>query len=119
MDIQTDLLKRADGFEWLSVVIIPNRRLRRNTDIDLGLFDRQTNGEAGCVHVEIKGKDSQVHAVTIQASSLYDGAAQSIKRWAKLWWFDSSTVLTVKSEDEQWDVRQDAVRRWQGKERGL
>ena len=83
----------------------------------------QTKGESdilvGCdVYIEMKGKDGQTHAITTQASSLFDGAAQAIARWSKLWWFDPETVLTVRFGDETWMVRQDAVRRWRGKGTG-
>jgi len=62
----------------------------------------------------MKGTDGQTHGLTLQASSLYDGAAKAIDEWARLWWFDPEAVLEVKCGDERWRVRQNAVRHWRG-----
>jgi hypothetical protein len=61
-------------------------------------------------HVEIKGSDGQMHAVTLQAASLFDAARSGVESWAKLWWFDPAAVIVVKSGDEVWRVRQERLR---------
>jgi hypothetical protein len=68
-----------------------------------------------CVHVEIKGKDGQTHGLTMQASSLFDAAAKAMDAWSKLWWFDFSTIVLVKSGDERWMIRQDRIQKWRGR----
>ena len=70
-----------------------------------------------CCHVQMKGKDGQLHCLTLEAASLYDAADKAINAWARLWWFDPATVVIVQSSEEVWHVRQDDVRRWQRKPR--
>jgi hypothetical protein len=67
------------------------------------------------VHVEVKCKDGQTHGLTMQASSLFDAAAKALDAWSKLWWFDPSTIVFVKSGDERWMIQQDRVRKWRGR----
>ncbi len=65
----------------------------------------------------MKGKDGQIHAVTLEASSLFDAADKAIRRWVMLWWF-SDVPITVHSGEEHWTVKQDAVREWRNKRLG-
>ena len=65
----------------------------------------------------MKGKDGQLHSLTIEAASLYDAAYKAITARARLWWFDPATVIIVQSSEELWHVRQEDVRRWRQKPR--
>jgi hypothetical protein len=62
------------------------------------------------VNVEIKGKDGVTHAITTEASGLYDAARQGLESWSKFWWYDPDVVIVVQSGDERWAVRQEKVR---------
>jgi hypothetical protein len=62
------------------------------------------------VTVSMVGADHQEHSFTIEASGLFDACRQAIKGWARYWWYDPIALLTVKCGEEQWYVRQAALR---------
>lgn len=72
-----------------------------------------------CCHVRMKGTDGKLHCVTLQACSLYDVANKALNAWSRLWWFDPSTVVIVKSSEDVWHIRQENVRRSAGYPEGL
>lgn len=47
-------------------------------------------------NVSLLGKDTLIHRVTIEASSLFDAADKAIQARARVWWFDPHADLTVQ-----------------------
>jgi hypothetical protein len=47
--------------------------------------------------VSIVGQDGQTYTIDVQASSLFDAAAQAGQRWAMLWWYRSDAVIEVRA----------------------
>lgn len=66
--------------------------------------------------VQIKGKDSIAHSLTLEASSVFDAANRAIQSWARYWWFDPETLLIVQAGDQRWAVKQESVRKWRAKQ---
>jgi hypothetical protein len=68
--------------------------------------------------VSIVGEDGRTYTLDVNASSLFDAAAQARRRWAMLWWYRSEAVMEVRAGDRIWKVRGERVREWQSKEEG-
>jgi len=75
-------------------------------------IDRDTDGQAGirraaamrdCT-VSVTSPDGQTHTVELAASSLLDAAAQAMKAWSRLWWWDPDLPLDVTCGDRYWKV---------------
>jgi hypothetical protein len=69
--------------------------------------------------VEMRGSDGQIHATTLDASSLYDAADKATRGWAMLYWFTSKEPVIVKRGDQTWTVSQDSMRRWRDKQKSI
>ena len=65
-----------------------------------------------CCYVEINGDDGALHAVTLEASSLFDAANKAIEGWARLYWYRTDAPLTVHYGEQRWKVSQEKVREW-------
>jgi hypothetical protein len=65
--------------------------------------------------VSMRGRDGEIHAITLQASSLFDAADQGLQGRAKLWYFDAHATIQVEADGMRWAVRQDKVREWLGR----
>jgi hypothetical protein len=66
----------------------------------------------GCCHVEITGTDGKQHCRTTDAPSSYEAAYDAIQHFCRLWWFDSGTAITVRRDDQSWNISQAHVREW-------
>jgi hypothetical protein len=51
----------------------------------------------------------------VNASSLFDAAAQAGQRWAMFWWYRSDAVIEVHAGDRSWKVRGETGARVAGK----
>jgi hypothetical protein len=60
----------------------------------------------------MRGKDGEIHATTLDASSLFDAASKATHDWCRLWWFDGQQPITVRHGEDCWTVSQDRIRRW-------
>jgi len=54
--------------------------------------------------VSVTSPDGQTHTVELAASSLLDAAAQAMKAWSRLWWWDPDLSLDVTCGDRYWKV---------------
>jgi hypothetical protein len=66
-----------------------------------------------CRQVEIRGKDGNLHAKTLEATSVFDAASKALRMWCQLWWFDGHELVTVRQEEEIWTVSQPRIREWE------
>lgn len=57
-----------------------------------------------CCYVEITGTDGTTHFLTTDATSAYAAVEQAIDSWAKLYWWDSNGIATVKRSEESWNI---------------
>ena len=71
----------------------------------------------GCCYVEMRGKDGEIHATTLDATSLFDAASKATRDWCRLRWFDSQQPITVRHSEDCWKVSQERVRQWREKQR--
>jgi hypothetical protein len=62
--------------------------------------------------VSIVDASGQAHTVEVEASSVFDAAAQATHGWAKLWWYAPDAVIEVCAGEEVWRVRAERVRQW-------
>jgi hypothetical protein len=62
--------------------------------------------------VSMAGKDGQMHRLEVKASSLFDAAYQAIQGWDRLWWYDASAVVEVRTGKRSWKIRIARVRSW-------
>jgi len=68
-----------------------------------------------CCYVEMIGTDGEPLRLTLDAESCFDAAAEAIDRWGRFWWFDPSTIITVRRNDECWQVPQPKLDEWRRK----
>jgi hypothetical protein len=64
----------------------------------------------------MRGADGEIHATTLDASSLYAAADKATQEWGRLWWFSTSEPVIVKRGEQSWTVSQDRVRAWRKKQ---
>jgi hypothetical protein len=69
------------------------------------------------VSVSVVGKDGEIHTKHVDATSLFDAADEVIRDWNRLWWWSSSAVIEVASENDRWKVNQATVRKWRAERR--
>jgi hypothetical protein len=50
----------------------------------------------GWCYVEMRGNDGQLHATTLDADSLFEAAEKAATGWSRLWWYDPTTLITVR-----------------------
>jgi hypothetical protein len=62
----------------------------------------------------MRGRDGEIHAITLQASSLFDAAHQGMTAWAKLSYFDPKAIIHVEADGKRWAVTQERVKEWLG-----
>jgi hypothetical protein len=62
--------------------------------------------------VSMTGKDGERHTVETDAISLFDAAYKAQQQWARLWWFQPTVLIEVRSGNDRWLVRQERVRKW-------
>jgi hypothetical protein len=41
----------------------------------------------------------------VEASSVFDAAAQATHGWAELWWYEPDAVIEVRVGDQLWKIR--------------
>jgi surfactin synthase thioesterase subunit len=58
------------------------------------------------------GRDEEVHAVTVEASSVFDAADKAVQSWRNLSWFDRYAPITVESGEKHWTVSQEYLKKW-------
>src|ERR1035438_4403145 len=51
-------------------------------------------------------------STTLEASSLYNAAEKATREWSRLWWYNSSELITVRHGEQQWKVSQERMRGW-------
>ena len=58
------------------------------------------------------GRDEEVHAVTVEASSVFDAADKAVQSWRNLSWFDRYAPITVESGGQHWTISQEYLNKW-------
>jgi hypothetical protein len=47
--------------------------------------------------VSMVGQDGQIQTIEVEASSVFDAAAQATRCWSMLWWYRSDAVIEVRA----------------------
>jgi hypothetical protein len=61
---------------------------------------------------EMRGKDGEIHGITVDASSLYDAADKATRSWSMFSWFSPTEPVTVQRGQQRWKASQERVRKW-------
>jgi phage terminase large subunit-like protein len=54
--------------------------------------------------VFMAGQDGRTHTIAVDATSVFDAAAQATRGWALFWWYRPDAVIEVRSGEEVWRV---------------
>jgi hypothetical protein len=62
--------------------------------------------------VAVVGSDRQVYLTRVNATSLYDAAAKAIQAWARMWWWEPNSTVTIEAGGDMWRVKSHRIVEW-------
>jgi len=62
--------------------------------------------------VEVTGSDGRIERLEVEATSVFDAGYQALERFARLWWWDHSKLITVRLDGSVWQMGPARLSEW-------